>query len=142
MDGKNRDINWLLKELEFFSLGHKQLIDEMEKSPQDYYGFVDELCELTKHVDNYIKEKAAFALGVIGNPRAIECLIDLLNNEYITDTGFKDGSYEARVEAGLALAKIGGVPASAALESLIRSHENKAFVDHLIRALSSMDDPR
>lgn len=141
MDGQNRDINWLLREGEFFSLSPQQLIDEVEKSPQDYYGFVNELCELTRHVDNYIKEKAAFALGVIGNPNAIECLIDLLNNENITEM-IKDGSYEARVEAGFALAKIGGEPASEALESLIRSHENEAFVDHLIRALSSMDDPR
>ena len=142
MDGQNRDINWLLRELEFFSSGHEQLINDIEKSPEDYYGFVNELCELTRHVDNYIKEKAAFALGTIGNPNAIECLIDLLNNEHITDIGFKDGGYEARVEAGFALAKIGGEPASEALKSLIRSHENEAFVDHLIRALSSMDDPR
>lgn len=141
MDGKNRDINWLLREGEFFSLSPQQIIDEVEKSPQDYYGFVNDLCELTRHVDNYIKEKAAFALGLIGNPEAIECLIDLLNNENIT-VMIKDGSYEARVEAGFALAKIGGEPASEALKSLIRSHENKGFVDHLIRALSSMDNPR
>ena len=142
MNRQNRDINWLLRGGEFFSLSPQQLIDEVEKSPQDYYDFVNELCELTRHVDNYIKEKAAFALGIIGNPKAIECLIDLLNNEHITDIGFKDGSYEARVEAGFALAKIGGEPASEALESLIRSHENKGFVDHLIRVLSSMNDPR
>jgi len=141
MNGQNRDINWLLREGEFFSMSPQQLINEVEKSPQDYDDFVNELCELTKHVDNYIKEKAAFALGTIGNPNAIECLIDLLNNENITEM-IKDGSYEARVEAGFALAKIGGEPASEALKSLIRSHENKAFVDHLIQALSIMDDPR
>jgi len=142
MNGQNRDFNWLLREGEFFSMSPQQLIDEVEKSPQDYDDFVNELCELTKHVDNSIKEKAAFALGLIGNPEAIECLIDLLNDEHITDIGFKDGSYEARVEAGFALAKIGGETASEALESLIRSHENKGFVDHLIRALRSMDDAR
>jgi HEAT repeat protein len=141
MNEQNRDIDWLLREGEFFSLSPQQLIDEVEKSPQDYDGFVNELCELTKHVDNYIKEKAAFALGVIGNPMAINCLIDLLNNEDITEM-IKDGSYEARVEAGFALAKIGGEPASEALKSLIRSHENKAFVGHLTRALRSMDDIR
>ena len=112
----------------------------MEKSPEDYYGFVNER-ELTRHVDNHIKEKAAFALETIGNPKAIECLIDLLNNESITEM-IKDGSYEARVEAGFALAKIGGEPASEALKSVIRSQGNEAFVDHLIRALSSMDNPR
>ena len=120
--------------------GVRLLHDEISEAPVGFYNYVEIIESFTQDHDGYVRESAAFALGLIGDARAIDSLIKLLEDESLTDESFKDGSWEARVEAAHALAKIGGQKARNAISSLIESHDKSAFVEELIKAMCTLQE--
>jgi HEAT repeat protein len=119
-------------------LSESLLHDEISDAPAEFYNYVEKIESFTQHHDGCVRESAAFALGLIGDARAIDSLIKLLEDESLTDESFKDGSWEARVESAHALAKIGGQKARNAISNLIESHDNSVFVEELIRAMYTL----
>ena len=77
------------------------------------------------HHDGYVRESAAYALGLFGDDRGEDALIALLDNDGFTDGSWKgDNDWEARVEAAHALAKIGGEKSINEYKNIIKNNEN------------------
>ncbi|MBI5724309.1 MAG: HEAT repeat domain-containing protein [Planctomycetes bacterium] len=129
---------------------------------------VPELAELLKNENTDIARYAAFALGFTGNPRAVDALIQILQNdqleqrirlEAILSLGqlgdpraveilkniFQHGDWRREQKyASLALFQIGGSEAADALANVLKNHKNKegSEYDYVILALAEMGDPR
>ena len=131
----------LIERGDFSGISGLRFQEEINKNPTQYRHLLEKIMPYTLHHDGYVRESAAFALGLLGDIRAEDSLITLLENESLTKGSWKgDNDWEAREEAARALAKIGSKKSLKSFEHLIITLENDVFVGKLKTCMTILQE--